>query len=233
MRQIINKNLRQLTFFPNIFPINMYLYEENDSLTVIDIGVKSAVKEIQEISQLLNKPVKYLLLTHAHADHVAALDDLKKAFPQIKVGISEREAQFLAGDFPVDMLEKGEKIKGGFKKVQTIPDFLISDGDQIGSLTAISTPGHTPDSMSFYDTSNKILIAGDELQTQGGLAISGDLRPSFPFPAWGTWSKKEALKSAKRLAQLDINILATGHGNMLENPDFDKIIRRFEEKLKK
>ena len=54
-------------------------------------------------------------------------------------------------------------------------------------------------------------------QTRGGLAVSGQFRAFFPFPAMATWNKAEAIKSAKKILPLNISLLAIGHGNLLEN----------------
>ena len=72
------------------------------------------------------------------------------------------------------------------------------------------------------------MIVGDALQTQGGMAISGDKRWRFPFPAAATWSGKTALQSAKKLSKLEIDCLATGHGNLAFHPNLDTAIARYE-----
>ncbi|MNW56958.1 hypothetical protein D3C74_347190 [compost metagenome] len=68
------------------------------------------------------------------------------------------------------------------------------------------------------DTRSRVLIAGDAYQLQGGLAVSGRMRPLFPFPALATWNREAALASAKRLAELEPSVLAVGHGRMLRQP---------------
>lgn len=40
----------------------------------------------------------------------------------------------------------------------------------------------------------------------------------FPFPALATWDKGTALKSAKKLRDLNPSLLAVGHGKMLKLP---------------
>lgn len=60
-----------------------------------------------------------------------------------------------------------KKNKRGFKSISTEADYLTEDGDIIGNLTVIATPGHTPGSISLYDANHKILIVGDALQTKG------------------------------------------------------------------
>lgn len=77
------------------------------------------------------------------------------------------------------------------------PDVLLQDGDRVGSLLAVASPGHTPGSVSFIDTWSNALIAGDAFQTLGGLAVSGRVKPLFPLPDMGTWSKEVALESAR------------------------------------
>jgi hypothetical protein len=62
------------------------------------------------------------------------------------------------------------------------------------------------------------LIAGDAFQTRAGIAVSGVLRPLFPFPAMATWNKQTALNSAAALRALGPSLLAVGHGDALSEP---------------
>ncbi|MFC0211648.1 MBL fold metallo-hydrolase [Paenibacillus chartarius] len=209
----------QLTFMPRLFPVNCYLVEEENELTLIDAALPFSKAGILQAAERIGKPITKLVLTHAHEDHIGALDALKEALPKAAVCISARDARLLAGDLTLDAGEENTPIRGGVpKKVQTKPDVLLQDGDRIGSLLAISTPGHTPGSMSFQDTRSGAIIAGDALQTQGGIAVSGQLKPLFPFPAFATWSKSTALDSARRLLACSPSVLAVGHGRMIENP---------------
>jgi glyoxylase-like metal-dependent hydrolase (beta-lactamase superfamily II) len=91
-------------------------------------------------------------------------------------------------------------------------------GNRIGSLEVIASPGHTPDSISFLDTRDNTLIAGDAYQTRDGIAVSGIVRPLFPFPALATWHKPTALESARALYALRPSKLAVGHGIVLTDP---------------
>jgi glyoxylase-like metal-dependent hydrolase (beta-lactamase superfamily II) len=72
--------------------------------------------------------------------------------------------------------------------------------------------------VAFLDTRDRSLIAGDAFQTRGGIAVSGVVRPLFPFPAMGTWHKPTALASARTLRALKPRLLAVGHGVMLDEP---------------
>jgi len=68
------------------------------------------------------------------------------------------------------------------------------------------------------DTRNGHLIAGDAFQIRGGIAVSGVIKPLFPFPALATWNKEAAIDSAKKLVNLNPKLLAVGHGLMIEQP---------------
>lgn len=222
----------QLSFMPRVFPVNCYFIEEEDSLTLVDAALPYSGKSILKAARIIGKPITRIIVTHAHDDHVGALDGLKALMPDVQVSISIREASLLAGDS--SSLQNENPIRGGVpKNIQTQPDLLLKEGDRIGSLEVIYSPGHTPGSISLLDTRNHSLIVGDALQTRGGTAISGIIKPLFPFPAFATWDKLIALESAKKLRSLNPHLLAVGHGKMLEQPgnSMDKAIVEAELKL--
>jgi glyoxylase-like metal-dependent hydrolase (beta-lactamase superfamily II) len=227
--------LYQLTFIPRLFPVNCYLVEEEDGLTLIDAALPYSTSAILQAAAKIGKPITRIVLTHAHDDHVGALDALKEALPGVPVHISSRDARLLAGDVSLDPDEPNSPIRGGVpKKLKTRADIVLRDGDRIGSLLAVSVPGHTPGSMAFLDTRSRSLIAGDAMQTRGGVAVSGQVKPLFPFPALATWNKQAALDSARKLAALSPALLAVGHGRMLLEPlaDINRAIAEAETKLR-
>lgn len=235
MRMIKNGFLYQVTFMPNFFPVNCYLVEEGEELTLIDAALPNSAKGILDVVQRIGKPVTKIILTHAHEDHVGALDSIKERYPDVPVYISQRDDRLMNGDRSLDSHEDQTPIKGGVpKNLKTRAAVLLKDGDQVGSLKAIESPGHTPGSMSFFDNRTQSLIVGDAFQTRGGIAVAGDLKLWFPFPALGTWSKKTALESAKKLAGTGPKLLAAGHGEMLENPVqlMEEAVFRLEKKLR-
>ncbi|RHW41492.1 MBL fold metallo-hydrolase [Neobacillus notoginsengisoli] len=211
--------LYQLAFMPSVFPINCYFVEEEETLTLIDAALPYSAKGIISSAKKIGKPIGKIILTHAHEDHVGALDALKSALGEIPVYISKRDARLMENDRSLDAEEPQTPIKGGVpKKLITRADGFLSDGERIESLVAVSVPGHTPGSMAFFDTRTEMLIAGDAFQTRGGIAVAGDMKPLFPFPSFGTWSRELALESARKLAGLKPKLLACGHGVMLKEP---------------
>ncbi len=196
----------------------MYLVIEEDGLTVVDTAVAGTEKHIAKAAEKLGQAVRRILLTHAHIDHVGSLDALHALYPDAEVLVSARDARFLTGDMTLDAGEPQDKLRGGFPGVQTRPTRLLEDGDAVGSLRAVASPGHTPGHMAFWDTRDETLIAGDAFQTQAGLAVAGDVRLLFPLPALATWHKPTALESARKLTALRPKRLAVGHGPVLEDP---------------
>lgn len=234
MRVMKNRFLYQITFMPNFFPVNCYFVEEEKGLTLIDAALPYSSKGILKAAQEIGKPITKIVLTHAHDDHVGSLDLLKEELGDVPVYISKRDSRLMEGDRSLDSDEEQTPIKGGVpKKLKTRATGLLKDGDKVGSLTAIETPGHTPGSMSFFDSRTKALIAGDAIQARGGIAVAGDVKLLFPFPAFATWSKKAALISAKKIAAFNPELLAVGHGDLVVNPvdAIEKAILSLEKKI--
>jgi glyoxylase-like metal-dependent hydrolase (beta-lactamase superfamily II) len=86
------------------------------------------------------------------------------------------------------------------------------DGDTVGSLRVISTPGHSPGHVSYLDERDGTLIAGDAVTTIGRVAVTGDFVWQWPFLVVATWHKPTARESARRLLDAAPATLATGHG---------------------
>jgi glyoxylase-like metal-dependent hydrolase (beta-lactamase superfamily II) len=236
MRMTREKTVVQLTYLPKVFPVNCYLVEEEDSLTLVDAALPNNVKAILQAAKQLGKPINRIVLTHAHADHIGSLDALKELLPNVQVYISKRDARLLSGDQTLDSNEPNVPIRGALpKNVRTKPDVLLVDGDRVGSLLAVAAPGHTPGSMAFLDTRNDILIVGDAFQTRAGVAVSGQVKLLFPFPAMATWDKQTSLETARRLRNLEPSLIASGHGNMLLQPKrlLEKAIAKAERSLAK
>ncbi len=116
----------------------------------------------------------------------------------------------LSGDLSLDPSEPQDKRPGGYP-CTTKPTLLLHEGDRIGSLEVIATPGHTPGHIAFIDTRGRALIAGDAFQTLGGVAVSGTVKLLFPLPALSTW-QKGLLTVAQfyRLSSAIMNFFPTG-----------------------
>jgi glyoxylase-like metal-dependent hydrolase (beta-lactamase superfamily II) len=211
-------NLTQLTKFPRIFPVNCYLIREETSLTLIDAAIPGCERAVLTAAESLGLPITRIVLTHAHGDHLGSLDALHTLLPEAEVIVSARDTRFLSGDMSLDPDEPQTPLRGAYQTIITRPTRQVADGDKIGSLRVVASPGHTPGHIALFDTRDGSLIAGDAFQTRAGLAVSGTVRWLFPFPAMATWNRPLALQSARRLRDLNPARLAVGHGEVLEQP---------------
>ena len=105
------------------------------------------------------------------------------------------------------------------------------DGEALA--VTMRTPGHTPGHVSYRDSRDGCLIAGDVVKTIGGLAVSSHLDLPFPFPYLGTWNPGRDVESAEALLELDLSWLAPGHGRAVPNPrvDLRRAVDRARRKL--
>jgi glyoxylase-like metal-dependent hydrolase (beta-lactamase superfamily II) len=215
MKQNLYGNLIQLR---RLGAFNSYIVKDSDGLTLIDTNLPGSASQIIEAAQALGESIRRIVITHAHNDHAASLDDIVATLPEIEVIISERETPLLAGNMQLRADEPQSKLRGGYITTKTTPTTTVHDQDMIGSLQVVASPGHTPGHIALFDTRDQTLIAGDAFATQFGTVVAGKMKLLFPFPALATWDKPTALRSAKRLLELNPARLAVGHGPVLENP---------------
>jgi glyoxylase-like metal-dependent hydrolase (beta-lactamase superfamily II) len=174
---------------------------------------------ILEIAAKASGPLKRIVLTHAHRDHVGSLEGLREKLPNAQIMISVRERRLYEGDFSLDTDEPKSRIRGGdFPRCKAKVDRAVSEHDLIGSLRVISTPGHTPGQIALFDPRNAALIVGDAFSSLFGLSVAGQLNWLFPFPTLATWNAQMAFASADKLTHLEPWYLAPGHGPVLRDP---------------
>ena len=115
--------------------------------------------------------VEWILDTHVHADHLTAASYLKDKLGG-KIGIGENIKKVLSYWVPIFNTASDTPLDGSQF------DVLFSDGAQfkIGNLNVkvIHTPGHTPDSVSYYI--NDAVFVGDTIF----MPYVGTARTDFP-----------------------------------------------------
>lgn len=201
--------------------INAYLVREDDGLTLIDaLLAPPDAARILEAAATLGAPIVRIALTHAHGDHIGALDRLvDRLGDDVEVAISTRDAKLLRKDVSPEPGEPPDaKVRGSVTGAATAPSRLLEPGERVGSLEVVAAPGHTPGHVAFLDARDGTLYCGDAYSTLGGVATTARVNPRFPLPALATWHRPTALASARALRALDPERLAPGHGKVVEAP---------------
>jgi sulfur dioxygenase len=126
------------------FTFTYFLIDEETKEAVIIDPVDTKLNDVLNFINKENLNIKYVLETHAHADHITSAGNLCKmtgatAATPAHCNISNAEIQ----------LEDGQELSFGNSQI----------------IKAIHTPGHTAGSMSF--TWNNMVFTGDTLLING------------------------------------------------------------------
>ena len=131
-------------YFIGVRAVCTHLIDTGDGLIIIDPGYyESLYLIINNIWELGFKPkdIKYIVITHAHYDHMDSVADLV-AMTGAKTFIAKADLPLLTGEdyhYPIRPFT---------------PDVLLEDGDIISlgntNILCVATPGHTDGTMSFF-----------------------------------------------------------------------------------
>jgi glyoxylase-like metal-dependent hydrolase (beta-lactamase superfamily II) len=117
-----------------------------------------------------------ILVSHDHADHSEAATDLAEATGA-----------------PVAAMNAEAEIQ-------------LADGDAVGPLVVVSTPGHAADHLSFL--LGRVCFTGDTVLGEGSVFIAD-------YPG----ALLAYLDALERLRALGLELIAPGHGPLIEQPD--------------
>ncbi|MBO6575733.1 MAG: MBL fold metallo-hydrolase [Rhodothermales bacterium] len=150
------------TFTFNPFSTNCFVCHDGEEVVIVDPSCESEreIRQLLAYVESLGHPVREILLTHAHLDHIFGCAALVR---ELGCGLRLHRdemplynaASLQAQMFGVELEEPPE------------PTGFITDGEviEIGEVRwqALLTPGHSPASLSFYDSEGGYVISGDVL----------------------------------------------------------------------
>ena len=138
---------------------NIYVVADEKTKEGIVIDPGGAIGKVYNYIENMHIQLRYIILTHCHADHIAGLKALRNYYPTAKVAIHESDRRGLI-DSNINMCDS-VGIPANFIEA----DISLKDEDviQFGVLKAkiLHTPGHTSGSISILI--NDALFTGDTL----------------------------------------------------------------------
>jgi hydroxyacylglutathione hydrolase len=136
-----------------------------------------------------------IVLTHCHYDHTAHVAEIQ-AMTSGKISIHRLDAPGLSNDLLSSAMLFGEKM------APVNAGRLLGEGDRVGDLTVIHTPGHTPGSLCLYHEQEEVLISGDTVFTHGSFG-------RFDLPGGSLPALRDSLK---KLGGYAVRGVYPGHG---------------------
>lgn len=198
--------------------------------TLIDTGLHGSAESIVKAAEKRfgpNHPPAAIIMTHAHFDHVGALESLAMRW-QVPVYAHRAELSHLDG---TEAYPKPDPSVGGGMMATLSPLYprgpvnvatflraLPEDGSVPGmsGWQWIHTPGHTPGHVSLWRPSDRTLIVGDAFVTtnaEAAYTAAITQRPEMHGPPrYFTPDWNASRLSVVRLAALEPEVVVTGHG---------------------
>jgi glyoxylase-like metal-dependent hydrolase (beta-lactamase superfamily II) len=165
-----------------------------------------------------------VVVTHIHLDHAGGVGDVAAAFPDATVYVHPLGARHLAD--PSRLVDSAGRVYGDLldslygRLSPTAPDRIIAleDGETVGTLTAVHSPGHAKHHLALHDEHSGLLFVGDAVGVR--LPDVGVLRPATPPP---DFDLVLALSSLRRFDERRPSALALAHFGVLPDPPSDAL----------
>lgn len=232
--------------------VNVYMIHNpvDNSWVLIDAGLKNTAPKIRKMAEHLFWPdtrPSAIVLTHAHFDHVGSLNTLAEEW-EVSVYAHSMEKPYLTGisSYPPPDPSVGGGLLSAMSwaypkgpiDIKNRLELLPMDGSVPGlpEWKYVHTPGHAPGHISLYRQRDGVLIAGDAFVTtkqESAISVMLQNKEISGPPKYFTYNWVSAARSVRSLADLNPEIVATGHGKPMRGQEMRRSLHnladRFEE----
>lgn len=221
---------------------------KSDHWVLIDTGFIGMAKRIETAAAERfgeNVPPVAIILTHGHFDHVGSLKHLASKW-DVPIYASSEELPYLDGSLSYP---PADPTVGGGLMAALSPLFPRSPIDvspwlrplpdngavpEMPGWRWLATPGHSPGHISLWREKDRALIAGDAFVTTRQESVYGGAKqtpeihgpPMYYTPDWD-----RARDSVRRLADLDPDLVITGHGPAMEGPEMLEALHQLSDRF--
>lgn len=209
-----------------------------ETCALVESGLTYSVPNvIAQLAELGISPqeISYVVITHAHFDHVCGVHGFQRVIPHLQTIASQVTAKVLAkekvvaGHFKEDRAVADNLLEKGLLKYYDTSlqppsiinvDMIVNEGDVLDlgggcKLSFFLTPGHSPCSVSCYLSLGEVLFLSDCL---GYPYSNGDIFPMYLY------NYHDFLNSINKVSGIEASVLALPHSPTLTDK---KKIREF------
>ncbi len=192
--------------------INVYLVGD----VLVDAATKFATRRIMR--QLEGRTVNTHVLTHAHPDHQGASHAVCERLG-IPLWCGENDADAAERPELIRERQPNASINRLIWRVWAGPGHRVErrlrEGDEVAGFQVLDVPGHSDGHIALWRESDRVLIAGDVLNSMNLITtIPGLQEPPKTF----TPDPARNRESIKRLAALEPRVACFGHGPVWRDP---------------
>ena len=230
----IGVNDRKTERFENYIPLphgvtyNSYFIDDEKTCVIDGVEIGSASTFLDKIVDCLGgKELNYVVVNHVEPDHSSGLKEVVKVFPNVKIVGNAKTIGMLKA-FCIDFPEEN---------YVTVKEGEILDLGKHKLTFAMMPMVHWPESMSTYDTTDKILFSNDAFGSFGALDggifddqvnfdfYEGEMRRYYSniVGKYGV----QVMNVIKKLAKLELKYICPSHG-LIWRDDIPKVISLYE-----
>lgn len=225
--------------------VNVFAIGDTNGWTLIDAGLNGSAGRIRRWAKELfgSRAPGAVVLTHAHFDHVGAVDDLVREW-DVPIYAHPSEMSYVTGErsYPPPDPSVGGGLMARMASLYPRAPIDLRGRVQVlppdGSIPTlrewrwIHTPGHSAGHVSLFRESDCTLIAGDAFCTtkqESFLAVATQRPELHGPPAYFTTDWDAARESVRTLAALNPSTIAPGHGRPMTGPDMTRGLKMLAE----